>query len=166
MKEYYKNPNFYYIAIPAIIALWALTTWTLSLPAAQSKLDRKRKESSQSEEYIAQILEFDPDRLEYETQKGKDKEFDYLTAVEWFARKQEILPSNYLLQSRLPTERRGRKTKSADITIKSIDIERFSKFLSAMLLRWPDLQCEQLKLTKLPEGPDAWKATMKLTYYY
>jgi len=31
---------------------------------------------------------------------------------------------------------------------------------------WPDLQCEQLKLTKEKGGPDVWKADMKLTYYY
>ncbi|MFH1616455.1 MAG: hypothetical protein ABIG61_15380, partial [Planctomycetota bacterium] len=60
----------------------------------------------------------------------------------------------------------ARKTVSADVSIKEVDMEKFSQFLSMLLLRWPDLQCDQLKLTKLPAGPDSWKANLKLTYNY
>lgn len=166
MKDYYKNPNFYYMLIPLAAALWAVFTWSVSLPAAEKNWDRKQKQHKDAQGWIMKILELAPQRLEYQTQQGESRDFDYATAVEQFAKVCQIPPSDYSLQAGRETKRGGRRTKSATVKIKPVDIGRFARFLSKMLFQWPDLQCEQLKLTKEKGGPDVWKADMKLTYYY
>ncbi|HIJ67215.1 MAG TPA: hypothetical protein HPP87_02080 [Planctomycetes bacterium] len=166
MKEYLKNPNFYYAIIPLSAALWVVFAWGVSLPAAGNSWDRKQKQYKDSQGWITQILELAPQRLEYQTQKGASRQFDYATAVEQFAKICKIPPSDYSLQAGRETKRGGRKTKSANVKIEPVDVERFAQFLSNMLFQWPDLQCEQLKLTKQKGGPDVWKADIKFTYYY
>jgi len=166
MKDYYKNPNFYYTLIPLAAALWAVFTWSVSLPAADKNWDRKQKQHKDAQGWITKILELAPERLEYQTQQGASRQFDYAAAVEQFAKLCQIPPSDYSLQAGRETKRGGRKTKSATIKIKPVDVGRFAQFLSKMLFQWPDLQCEQLKLTKEKGGPDVWKADLKLTYYY
>jgi len=166
MKDYYKNPNFYYMLIPLAAALWAVFTWSVSLPAADKNWDRKQKQHKDAGAWITKILELAPERLEYQTQQGAAREFDYASAVEQFAKVCKIPPSDYSLQAGRETKRGGRKTKSATIKIKPIDVGKFAQFLSKILFQWPDLQCEQLKLTKEKGGPDVWKADLKLTYYY
>ena len=166
MKDYYKNPNFYYMLIPLAVALWAVFTWSVSLPAADKNWDRKQKQHEEAGAWITKILELAPERLEFQQQQGASSQFDYATAVEQFAKVCRIPPSDYTLQAGRETKRGDRKTKSATIKIKPVDVGRFAQFLSKMLFQWPDLQCEQLKLTKEKGGPDVWKADMKLTYYY
>ena len=166
MKEYYKKPNFYYIIIPVITTLWVLLTWTVSLDTIEKEWQRKRKDHKDAQIQMARILALDPERLEYENQEGASVEFDYANAVEKFARVWKIPPSNYSLQAGRQIKRGGRKTKGASISIKPVNVETFTQFLSAIMLRWPDLQCDQLKLTKQKDGPDSWKVDIKFTYYY
>ncbi len=116
MKDYYKNPNFYYMLIPLVAALWAVFTWSVSLPAADKNWDRKQKQHKDAEAWIAKILELAPERLEYQIQQGGSKEFDYSFAVDQFAKACRIPTSDYTLQAR-ETKRGGRKTKSATIKI-------------------------------------------------
>ena len=165
MKEYYKNPNFYYVLVPAIAAVWAVVTWTVSLPTADKKWERNLKQYKDTEIQIQRILALDPDRLDKQ-QDGKSSEFDYATAVEQFAKAWQIPASKYSLQDRREIKRGDRKTKGADVQIKPVDVETFTQFISAMMLRWPDLQSDQLKLTKQKDGPDSWKVDIKFTYYY
>jgi len=166
MKDYYKKANFYYILIPAIIGLWALIAWEVSLPAAEKKWARNKKQYTEAQSRITKILELDPERLEYEEQKGRSSEFNYTDAIDRLAKRWNIGSSNYSLHAGREIKRRGQKTKGATVTIKQINIEKYAQFLSSMLIRWPDLQCERLKLTKLKEGPDTWKVEMAFTYYY
>ncbi len=166
MKDYYKNLNFYYMLIPLAVALWAVFTWSVSLPAADKNWDRKQKQHKDAQVWITKILELAPERLEYQTQQGAARDFDYAFAIEEAAKICGIPPSDLPFQAGRETKRGGRRTKSATIKIKPVDVTRFAQFLSKMLFQWPDLQCEQLKLTKEKGGPDVWKADMKLTYYY
>lgn len=166
MKDYYKNPNFYYTLIPLAAALWVVFAWGVSVPASQKNWDKKQKQYEDAEIQIARILELAPERLQYKKEKGQSQEFDYAATVEEFAKICKIPPSDYSLQAGREAKRGGRKTKSANVQIKPVDIGRFARFLAAILFRWPDLQCEQLRLTKQKGGPDVWKAEMKLTYYY
>ena len=130
------------------------------------KWDKQKQEDRGAQDQIVRILTLDPDRLEYEKQQDQNRDFDYATAVDKFAKLWKIPSSNYSLQDRREIKRRGRKSKSANLTIKPIDIERVAQFLSTILVPWPDLQCDILTLTKLPDGPDVWKADVKFTYYY
>jgi hypothetical protein len=166
MKEYYKKPNFYYIIIPVIMTLWVLLTWTVSLDTVEKEWQRKTKDYKNAQIQMARILALDPERLEYENQEGASVEFDYANAVEKFAQAWKIPPSNYSLQAGRQIKRGGQKTKGASVSIKPVDVETFTQFLSAIMLRWPDLQCDQLKLTKQKDGPDSWKVDIKFTYYY
>ena len=166
MKEYYKKPNFYYIIIPVITTLWVLLTWTVSLDTAEKKWQRSREHFKEAQTQMTRILALDPERLEYKNQEGTSVEFDYANAVENFARAWKIPPSNYSLQAGRQIKRGGQKTKGASVSIKPVDVETFTQFLSAIMLRWPDLQCDSLKLTKQKDGPDSWKVDIKFTYYY
>ena len=165
MKKYYKKPNFYYILTPILVALLALLVWGVSLPISTEKLNKKRVEFDEAEDQITKILELDPERLEYENQQGQAAEFDYTEVINKFAQKCGISPSDYSLITGREMTRRGRKSKTADVKIDNVGIEQFAKFLSLMLLYSSDLQCDQLKLTKVKAAPDIWKANLKFTYY-
>ncbi|MBN1457406.1 MAG: hypothetical protein JW912_06115 [Sedimentisphaerales bacterium] len=165
-KEFYKETNFYFIIIPALATIWAVSTWVFSMPTAEKKWQRNLDHYAESQTQIERILAIDPERLDIEEQKGQSAKFDYATSVENFARVWKIPSSSYSLQARREIKRAGQITKSATVQINPIDIETFTQFLTAMMYRWPDLQCDTLKLTKQKDGPDAWKADIKLTYYY
>jgi hypothetical protein len=148
------------------MTLWVLLTWTVSLDTVEKEWQRKRRGRKDAQIQMARILALDPERLEYENQEGASVEFDYANAVEKFTRAWKIPLSNYSLQDGREIKRGGRKTKGASVSIKPVDVETFTQFLSAIMLRWPDLQCDQLKLTKQKDGPDSWKVDIKFTYYY
>lgn len=166
MKEFYKQPNFYFILIPALATLWAVLNWTVSAPATESEWTRAQSDYKKAQNIVEKIIVLDPERLEFEKQKGKSAQFDYATTVQKYAQQWKILPADYSLQSGREMKRGGQKTKGAILQIKPIDVATFTQFLSSMMYRWPDLQCDQLKLTKLKDGPDSWKVDIKLTYYY
>jgi hypothetical protein len=166
MKEYYKELNFYYILVPVLAIGWVLLAWLVSLPTVDKKWARNEKHFKDAQLQMARILALDPERLEYEQQKGASSEFDYGSAVEMFAKAWKIPTSNYSLNAGREIKRRGQLTQGASVSIKPVDVETFTQFLSAMMLRWPDLQVDQLKLTKQKDGPDSWKVDTKFTYYY
>ena len=166
MKEYYKNPNFYYILVPTLSALWLLFVSTTALPKSKELLNNTLTETTRAEDLILKLLEIDPERLKYKNEEGKSAEFDYTTALDQFAKICGIAPSKYTLSVGREIKRSGRKTRSADVTINDVDIETLAKFLSIILIRWPELQCDLLKLTKLNIGKNNWKVTIKFTYYY
>ena len=166
MKDYYKNPNFYYILIPVAAMLWALLAWAVLLPETDSQWQKQAQENKDARSLITKILALDPGRINYEQQKDKVVEFDYSTSVEQFAKTCRIATSNYKLTARPIVKRSGKKNQIGDLTIKSIDIESFATFLSSMLIRWPDLQCNQLIFTKLKNAKDLWQVKIKFTYNY
>ncbi len=166
MRDYWKNPNFYYILIPTLATVWAGLASLAFMPAANQRYQEQDNQYVKSKDLIRKILQIEPERLDYKLEKGQSVEFDYATAIEEFAKACKISSSNYSLRGGREVKRGGRKTKSADMTINAIDIERFATFLSSMLIRWSDLRCELLTMTKSKTGPDTWKATIKFTYYY
>jgi hypothetical protein len=166
MKDYHKNPNFYYIIIPVLTVFWLLFVSTSALPKSKQELKKTFDASNSAEDLIIKILQTDPDRLNYKNEKGKSSEFDYTTAIDQFAKLCGIAPSKYSYTGGRDVKRSGMKTKSADVSINDVDIETLAKFLSTILIRWPDLKCDLIKLTKLNTGKDNWKVALKFTYYY
>ena len=166
MQEFYKKTNFYFVLIPAIATLWAVLTWAISNPTAAKEWTRAQKDYKQAQDIVAKIIDIDPERLEFEKQKGKSAQFDYATTVEKYAQQWKIPPSNYSLQSGREMKRGGQKTKGASLQINPTDVATFTQFLSSMMYRWPDLQCDQLNLIKQKAGPDMWNATIKFTYFF
>lgn len=166
MKDYYKNPNFYYILLPILACCWVLFASTISLRAANNKWDKQKKAYDQSQQLITKILTLDPDRLNYKSQKAGSTEFDYSSAIEEIAKLCKISSSNYSLRGGKALKRGGKSTKTANVTINKIDVQQLAQFLSQILIRWPNLECNTLTITKQKNAKDAWKAVMKFTYTF
>ena len=166
MKDYYKQANLYFIAVPLAATVFVIFVAAISLPAASRKWKNKQEDYSKAEDLIRKIVALDPERLNYKAKKGSSGEFDYSTAVVEITKLVKIASSNYSLRGHGVTKSGGKLRKSADITIEKVNIETLARFISQILLRWPDLQCDRLSIDTDPGGKDLWKATMKFVYTY
>lgn len=167
MKEIYKNPTLYYILVPVIVALWPLLIWGVYLPAAGDNWQVERTQYNEAQSIMADILALDPDRLEFADSKNAAAEFDYAIAVEKIASLCKIPSTNYKFSSRpIIGDSGGQKSQSAKVGLKQVDITKFAKFLSTIQLRWANLQCARVKLTKKKGLPDTWDVDLDFTYYY
>ena len=166
MRDLHKQPNFYFIVIPVIAAIWAVTAGALSLPTANDKLERKSSDWEDSLPLIEDILKMDPGRLNLNVKTEGSDDFDYAVTVADFAEEYKIPETGYSLRVSKAVVKGGQKTKTADMSIDSVSIVQFTRFISGLLYKWPEMQMDTLKLTKLKEGPDAWKVDLKLTYAY
>jgi hypothetical protein len=168
MKDVFKNPILYYIAAPVMIGLWPLLVWAMYLPAAQKGIEDQMTQYKRAKPIIEEILTLDPGRLEFADSNDTAAEFTYGHAVDRVASKCGIVPSKCDLRSGTVMTARGQKSQSANVDLKQVDITRFANFLSTIQLRWANLQCEQVKLTKKQDLADAdmWDVDMKFKYYY
>ena len=166
MKQIYKNPTLYYILVPVIVALWPLFIWGVYLPAARHNWQVERAQYSDANSIIGEILALDPDRLEFADSQKTAAEFDYASAVERIASSCGIPPTSYRLSSGIIMVSEGQKSQSAKVGLKQVDVTKFAKFLSTLQLRWANLQCAQVKLTKKKGLPDIWDVDLDFKYYY
>ena len=166
MKDIYKNLIFYYILVPVFLALWPLLVQLIYLPRAQANWQDEKAQYVKAQQIIEQILEIDPDRLDFSDSKQGNAEFDYASAVEKVAGICKIPSANYKLSSGIIITSGGQKSQNAKLVLKDVDITRFARFLSAIQLRWANLQCTQLKLTKKKGFPDIWDVDLGFKYYY
>jgi len=166
MKQIYKNPSFYYILVPVLVALWPLLVWAVYLPNADKGWEKDVEQFQQGAATIKEILELDRDRLDFPGTQGADDEFDYAVAVDRVARLCRILSRDYELSSKPIRTSKGRRTQSCHVVLKQVDITSFAKFVSTLQLRWPKLQCDQLKMAKVKGLKDAWKVDLDFLYVY
>ncbi|MHC4618056.1 MAG: hypothetical protein ACYTEQ_09920 [Planctomycetota bacterium] len=166
MKDVYKNPNFYYILVPAVLALWPLLIGAVYLPSARSNFEQEQAQYDEAQKTITEILTLDPDRLQSADAKGRAAEFEYATEVDKVARSCGIPPSACELSSKPTRTSKGQTTQSCRIALKEVDIATLARFLSELQLRWVDLHCETIMLTKLKGLPDSWKVDLNFKYYY
>ena len=166
MKDMLRNPFFYYIVVPVLIALWPLWLVAAGNPGARDSWDKEKQQFNDAEKLIAKILELDPQRLDYAKAKKKAGEFDYAIAIDQAAKLCRILPSSYRLSSGpIVKSRGGQSNQDATMTVSKVDIEKFARFISLIQFRWPSLQCTNLKLTKEKAAKDIWKADVRFKYY-
>ena len=166
MKDMYKNPTLYYIVVPVAVALWPLIVWSVHSPNTQQSWVHEKGQYIEAQKLIAEILTLDPDRVGFADAENAEAEFDYARAVEKVATLCNIPPTNYTRRSGPIIESGGQKSQSAKVLLKAVDITRFARFLSTIQLRWADLQCVRLKLTKKKGLPDAWDVDLEFRYYY
>ena len=167
MKQAFKNPNTYYILVPAVATVWALLAGAVFYPQSVKAWDETKDQALQSEELIDQLVTLQPKRLAFKVDESSDtQEFDFSKTINEFAGVFGISPSNYNLTVRGETRKAKRRARSASMSIKTVDIETLSQFLSALLLRWPDMNCEVLSFEKIKNTKNNWSATLSLTYYY
>ena len=164
MKDIYKNPILYYILVPAIVGLWPLLVWAIYLPAADKNLEDQQDQLREAEAIMMEILTLDPDRSA--DANDTPAEFTYDRAVERVARLCGISPSKYKLNPGMPMTIGGQKSQSANVSLKQVDIKRFSEFLDKIQFRWANLQCNRVKLTQKPSLPDMWDVDIGFQYYY
>lgn len=167
MKEIYKQPIFYYVGVTVLLAIWPIWLFVFGLPHTKENYKREVQDYNEAEKLIGQILgELDPQRLDYAKAKKAGDKFDYVTAIDQITKVCGIAPNNYTLSSSpVRTTKSGQKTQDAAVTINKIDIERLAKFLSIMRMRWVNLQCTNITLSKLKGEKDAWKADVRFLYY-
>jgi hypothetical protein len=166
MKDILKNPILYYILVPTLVALWPLLVWSVYLPAAKRAWQTESKQYEKAQGIINEILTIDPDRLNFADTKNTADEFDYASALDQVAGSCGVPPTDYKLNSGRITSSSGQKSQSAKVTLKGVDITKFAKFLSTLQLRWANLQCTQVKLTKKKGLPDSWDIDLDFKYYY
>jgi len=168
MKDIYKNPILYYMIVPVIVGMWPLLVWAIYLPNAQKDVEEQIAQYKKAEPIMMEILTLEPDRLEFADSNDTAADFTYGEAIDRVASLCRIPPSKYNLSSAMIITTNDKKSQSATVDLKQVDIRKFARFLSMIQLRWANLQCEQLKLTKkqnLPEN-DMWDVDIKFKYYY
>ena len=167
MKIDLKNPTVYYIAVPILAGIWAVMAGFVFYPRSLEAWDKGRSDADLVKKQIEQLVSLQPQRLIFAAKDGeKPEEFDYTKTINDFAKVFSISDTNYNVTVRGKAKRSGRQTQSATIAIKSIDTEKLAQFLSALLLRWPDLKCEVLSIEKIKNTKNNWKSNLSLTYYY
>ena len=166
MRDIYKNPILYYILVPVIVCLWPLLVWAVYLPAAEKNKEEQRAQYKKAEAIMMEILTLDPDRRDFADSNDVDTEFNFDKAVAKVASTSRIPPSKYKLNAGARQPSRGEESQSATVTLKQIDIVKFSEFLSTIQLRWANLQCNRVKLTQKPGLPDMWDVDIEFKYYY
>jgi hypothetical protein len=166
MKDILKNPILYYILAPALVALWPLLVWGVYLPSAKNAWQTESKQYEKAQNTINEILAIDPDRLNFADTQNTNAEFDYVSAIDKTSAACGIPTSDYKINSGIIITSAGQKSQSAKVTLKGVDITKFAKFLSTLQLRWANLQCSQVKLTKKKGLPDSWDIDLDFKYYY
>ncbi len=166
MKDIYKNPVLYYILTLVIVCFWPLLVWAVYLPAAEKNKEDQRAQYNKAEAIMMEILTLDPDRRDFADSNDVDTEFNFDKAVAKVASTSKIPPSKYKLNAGTRQTTRGEESQSATVSLKQIDIVKFSEFLSKIQLRWANLQCNRVRLTQKPGLPDMWDVDIEFKYYY
>jgi hypothetical protein len=166
MKDIYKNPILYYILVPVVVALWPLLVWSVYLPRAQQMWQYEKKQYIRAEKTIDEILALDNGRLESADPNKTGTKFDYTYEVDRFAGMFRISSNDYTISSLPVMVSGGQKSQGAKVVLKQIGLARFARFLSAIQLRWANLQCMRVTLTPSKGVPDMWKIDLDFRYYY
>jgi len=165
MKVILRQPILYYIAAPAVLALWPLWLRLAYLPRTAQAWEIDKKVYAEARQLAEEILRLDPERLNY-GQNDKKSGFDYSVAIDAAARNLAIPSANYTVSSKPIQRSEGQKIQECQIIIKEIDITRLAEFLSNLQVTWANLQCQKVTLTKRQGPPDFWNADLTLRYYY
>ena len=165
-KDLWKNPDTYFVLLPILAAFWALGAGLVFYPKSVKAWQQQKDEYAEAEILIGEILDLEPERLQFKEQKGQSSEFDYVNEVDRFAKQFQIPTGDYTLTVRQSQKMRGSMRKSAELTFRSVKVEVLAGFISEMLFRWSDLQCEQVTLDKVGTAKNEWKVKLRFTYYY
>lgn len=168
MRDIYKNPILYYVAVTVLVSLWPLLVWAKYLPDAQDSVAKQMDLYEEAKLVMMEILTLDPERLEIAEPNETATEFTYGGAIDKVARLYDIPADNCAVHTGVIVTAREQKSQTANVDLKQVDIVKFTKFLSKIQVLWVDLQCESVKLTKkdnLP-GNDMWDVDIKFKYRY
>ncbi len=166
MKDIYKNPFIYYIAVPVIVGLWPLFVWAVYLPDAKENIKGQQDQYKIAEDIMMEILALDPDRLDFSDANETSVEFTYDRAVRSVANICGLQPSEYDLSTDVIGTSGEQKIQGAKVSLIQVDIVTFTRFLSMIQFRWANLQCESIRLRKKENVPDMWDIDITFKYYF
>ncbi len=167
MKDLLKNPLLYYILIPVVVGCWPLLLHTKYLPKTEKEIDQWKEYLKTGREKMLEILELDPQRLEYVAERQKGETFSFAGAVDKVARLCGITSANYSHSTgKIVETSKGEKSQTANISLKNVDIKQCAKFVSTLQHQWPGLQCTHIRLNKMPEDKDKWDVKLDLKYFF
>ncbi len=165
-KDFWKNPDLIFVAVPIAAALWALGAGMIFYPRSVKTWKETQGQYAEAGVLIEQILQIEPERLHFKEEAGQSADFDYANEVDRFTKDLGISSGQYTLTVRQGMKQKGKLRRSADLSFKSVKVETAAGFISAMLARWPDLQCEQVTLEKVGTAKNEWNVKLRLLYYY
>ncbi len=167
MRDIYRNPILYYIAVPILIALWPLLVWGVYLPKASESYVEEAKEYRLAQKKILTILTLDPDRPNRSDAKSGGN-FDYGTAVEQVASNIGIPSTKYRLSTGPMIKSGKQKSQTGRVVLEDIGMVEFAQFLSTLKHNWAALECSDLRLDrrKSQSNPDIWQFTVKFKYTF
>ncbi len=158
MKDLYRNPIFYYIAVPLLVAVWPLTVAFKYLPEMDQSLEDQKNYYVESEALIEEILTMDPDRLSYYDVNQGDTAFSYAVVID------KVASGLGIREVTLNEQVRTKDGQKAKVKLEDINIQQCTKFLATLQMRWDNLKCSNFTLTKKREIKDQWTVTMSLAY--
>ncbi len=166
MRDIYRNPMFYYLLIPVLVAVWPLLVWTLYLPKVQQDWDRDQKSYDDATKHIDEILVKDPDRLKATEAARSLGKFTYPEAVDRVANLCRIPSGDLDLSTGNIVKVSNKETQQARVSLTDINIVQGAKFLDTIQSTWVHLSCERVKLAKKKGMPDQWDMDLTFKYDY
>ena len=166
MRDFYKHPFFFYVAVPAFLILWPVSAWLIQSPAANKALANAKYQYVHAQDVIDEIIALDPDRLQLIDPKNASAQFDYAIAVQKVASMHRIPPASYKLASGMLIKTGGQKSQSARVSLKNVNITQVADFISTIQFHWPDIQCNTLKITRRKDSSDSWDADFDFKYFF
>jgi hypothetical protein len=167
MRELYRNPIFYYLLIPVLVALWPLLVWGVYLPRAERDQENEQALYVEAQTCIVDILKLDPDRINIAIDVNQvAEEFSYGSAVDRVANLCKIPASSWTSSAGNIIKSQNKKRQDAMVKLTNVSIAQAAKFLWTMQVTWATLSCEKVKLTKKKGLPDQWDVDFTFTYYY
>ena len=167
MRDFYREPVFYYICAPVLIALWPILVWAVYLPDARESYENEQMGLSEAQVAILEILSLDPARLAIvdpnDSSLGK---FSYNGAITEAANLSNIPPANKRYSSSPVRESQGKRTQAARVYLEDVHIKQIAKFLTEIQSTWVNLTCDTISLDKKEGMPDQWDVDIAFTYTY
>jgi hypothetical protein len=158
-KDFWKNPDLFFMVLPIAAGL-------VFYPRSVKTWKETQGQYAEAGVLIEEILQIEPERLHFKEETGQSGEFDYAIEVDRFTKDLGISSGQYTLAVRQGLKQKGKLRRSADLSFKSVKVETAAGFISEMLARWPDLQCEQVTLEKVGTAKNEWNVKLRLLYYY
>jgi hypothetical protein len=167
MREVYRNPIFYYLLIPVLVALWPLLVWGVYLPRARENQKKEQSLYIDGQTCIVDILTLDPGRLDFAVDVNQvSLEFSYGSAVDRVANLCKIPSSNWTSSAGNIVKYQKKRRQDAMVKLTGVSIVQAARFLSTMQMTWATLNCEKVKLSQKKGLPDQWDVDFSFTYYY
>ncbi len=166
-KDIYKEPIFYYIALPIVIGIWPLLLWLVYLPGLDQQWEEKKSQYLEAQNIMEEILLLDGDeRLAFDAEERSSEQFDYANAVSQVARSIGIPSQRYRFSTSMPIVSAGQRSQSADVNLEDISVGELAEFIATIQLRWANLQCTQIRLRTQGDDPDNWRADVQFQYFF